>query len=377
MSPTGVLLRSPDLATASDRRFITGLNLPRFDSAALAHPFFLGSDDLAGSLGHPSGDFEFLFPQIAVDANDRVHLVWAEAAEPLVTADDPSFPVLTELWHATYSDGAWSFPVKVFEAGRLYWTRERSAMFLDPRDGVLNIIFDTFPRGDTDTDTGPTVLVRVADRAPLTVDTIFQIAAPIYMGATGRGASIELAYVDWHRPSGGARVLVVSSSDFGKTWSEPVVLNSETQGKPTDTWAFLGVANDLHVLWIETAGDLLFGSSSLHHARRPSGSQRWEVDDAFPLPPGLGHSDAAMDRCGGLHLVADLVDDTGMPTVAYFEKGRFGWARAEVPVGGVGSTEPAIEADNSGLYLTWSEIRDGSGGEQAGVRVMLAGRPIR
>jgi hypothetical protein len=131
------------------------------------------------------------------------------------------------------------------------------------------------------------------------------------------------------------------------------------------------------VLWIETTADLFFGPSSLHHARRPSVSHRWEVEDAFPLPPGVANREAAMDRCGGLHLVVDLVDDTGMPTVAYFERGSDGWARAEVPVGGVGSTEAAIEGDDNGLYLAWNEIRDGSAGEAPGVRVMLARRPVR
>jgi hypothetical protein len=199
---------------------------------------------------------------------------------------------------------------------------------------------------------------------------------PIYMAIAGHEGSIQVAYVDWHRDYRATRLQVVSSRDAGETWSAPVVLNPDTERNVTGTWIFASPTGDLHVLWIETAGDLIFGSASLHHAWRSSGSTEWQEESPFPLPVGMGHSVAAVDPCGGLHLVWVVVNESGVPGLAYFQKLRAGWAQVEIPVTGVASLGPALDADHSGLYLAWNEVHVGSSGEQPGVKVMVARRQV-
>jgi hypothetical protein len=187
----------------------------------------------------------------------------------------------------------------LYSAGKIYWNLSRGAMAFDATDSVLSIIFDTFPGNRPGT--GPTVLVRVKHGVPISTDTVFPMGMPIYMAIAGHEGSIQVAYVDWHRDYRATRLQVVSSRDAGETWSAPVVLNPDTERNVTGTWIFASPTGDLHVLWIETAGDLIFGSASLHHAWRSSGSTEWQEESPFPLPVGMGHSVAAVDPCGGLH----------------------------------------------------------------------------
>ncbi len=310
MSPVGVLLRSPDLAVRQGHPFVAGLNLQLRDSTPLVEPFFLGSGS-GEDIGRPAGDFQFLHPRIAFDSDDRMHLVWAEAEEPLRTGLDTAFPALVELWHATYHAGAWSRPLKLFDGARLYWSRERSGMFLEPESGVLNIVFDTFPIGGSGT--GPTVLAKAREGSLLSLDTLALAGSPIYLGVTGRGASLEVAYVDWHRASDRTRVLSLSSHDAGTTWSDPEVVDQGTRGARADTWPLLDPVGDLHVLWIETEEDRLFGTSTLHHGWRAAGSSAWRFAEPFSLPAAVDNTKAVIDSCGGVHLVADVVDSAGLP----------------------------------------------------------------
>lgn len=367
LSPVGTLLRSPDLGIFRDRPLIAGLNLPRTDSVQFGQPFFLGSTDPQESLGRPAGEFQFLNPRIVVEEANRLHMVWAEAQEPLSTGYDITFPVLTELWYAVYSDGQWSSPVQLFETGRLFWNREQSDLYFDPTGDVLSVLYDTF--------SGPTVLQR-AERGPrISTDTVFGAGDPIYMDIVGRGAALYVVYLDWSRAHGGTRVQVVSSSDSGRTWSTPVVLDPDTQHRPSDSWVFLGSTGELHVLWIEVSEDSWSSTDSLHHSWRESGSTQWQMEETYPLPEGLAHVVVTMDRCGGFHLVGDRLTDQGTPRLAYVERRGDEWVEVEVPVAGTPSMEPALLAYDDGIYLAWSEV-DGATGMD-GIRVMVARRPIR
>lgn len=372
MSGVGTLLRSPSLAAAPGRRLVTGLNVPRADETPLEDAFFLGSDDPGDSLGRPAGNFQFVFPRVATESDGRVHLVWAEPSKPLLTGEDVAFPFLTTLWHASYSEGVWSDPVKLLQAGRIYWGHERSAMHLDHSVGTLTLIVDTFPAG------GPggsaTVLVQVASNGDVTIRAVFDRGSPIYMGMSIDDPNIHLAYVDFHPSHRDTRVQVVSSVDNGATWTQPEVLNPDSRLKAGDTWTFVDAGGTVQLLWIENGGDLLFGPTVLHHASKRPDAADWSRSEPYALPGGLGHLEASMDPCGGLHLVGDVIGASSIPTLAYFVRREDGWVRAELPVGGVGSVEPALYADGEGIHLAWSEIHDGSLGQPAGVRVMVASR---
>lgn len=369
LSPGGTLLRSPDLALLRNSPVITGLNLPRIDSAQFGRPFVLDAVDPRGSLGRPAGEFQFLNPRILVDAADRLYLMWAEAREPLSTGLDISFPVLTELWYAVRSDGEWASPVQLLEAEQLYWDRGRSDVYLDSVDGGLDILIDTGGTGP-----GPTVLLSVKNGA-VSTDTVLRRGTPIYLDLTGNRAARHLAYLDWSQAHGGTRVQVVSSSDSGKTWSTPVVVDPETQRHPTAVWAFLGATGVLDVLWLEADDDSLIGAVVLRRAWREPGSTNWHMDEGYPLPEGLSHAVAAMDRCGGVHLVGDRLSDRGIPEMVYYERRDQDWVLVDVPVSGVASMEPALLADDAGVYLAWSEVASGATGPEA-IHVVAARRLI-
>lgn len=376
LAPFGTLLRSPDLEIAGGRPIVAGQNSAQLDSATTGPLLVLVSVDPQEHMRPPRGPYRFIFPQLEVGAGDRVHLVWGESDDPASTAIDADSPVVTELWHATRSDGNWSEPTSVLRAPGISWSRGRAGLYLDPTDDVLNIVVDTYPRGP-ESGTGPTILIRVRDDAQVSLDTVFRAGTPIYMGLAGHAGAIHLAYADWHPEFGGTRVQVVSSQDLGRTWSERLVLNPRSVDYPSDTWVFADPSGNPHVVWLEMAGDPLFGSASLFHAWRLTGSREWTNGEPIPLPEGLNHRVAAMDQCGGLHLAGDALDGDGVPSLEYFQEHEGEWRSVAVPAPGIAALEPALEAGPGGLFLAWTEVYDGSSGGRSGFRVMASRRAIR
>src|SRR5690242_15966049 len=73
--------RFPRLALGAQRSFVIGVDIQTFGTERLPKDLLVVREIGRKDIGRPNGQFAFLYPRGAVDAHDRLHLVWAEPSK--------------------------------------------------------------------------------------------------------------------------------------------------------------------------------------------------------------------------------------------------------------------------------------------------------
>ena len=104
--------------------FLSGVNLPSLLSSPVdEEPIFVAqiAPDVK-VIEAPAGHFLFGSPKIGYTTRRKLVLVWGEPAEgvPLPSGMDRAMAVIESIWSATFVDGTWSVPEKIYE-GPISW----------------------------------------------------------------------------------------------------------------------------------------------------------------------------------------------------------------------------------------------------------------
>lgn len=131
------LIHSSQLAARGESVFLVGNLYPDSGTSAPPRPLFLAGVPGGTNLGLPAGDFQFVFPKIAIRSNGAIDIVWAEFDAPVARLMMWSNAIQTTLWHARLQDGTWSKPEQIFRAKILQWTEDDGHLAID-RNGRLH-----------------------------------------------------------------------------------------------------------------------------------------------------------------------------------------------------------------------------------------------
>jgi hypothetical protein len=135
----------------------------------------------------------------------------------------------------------------------------------------------------------------------------------------------QTLYVVWDDGRlGNADVLFTRSTDGGKTWSQPVVINGVSDNDQFQPWLAVNNAGEIFVQWFDRRDDPEDLRVHTYAARSTDGGVTWSE---------LRVTDTASDPTVGLPLAGE--------------------------VGFYGDYQ-ALVADESGVQLFWNETRDGS-----------------
>ncbi|MEP6622389.1 MAG: hypothetical protein ABJE47_23905 [bacterium] len=225
--PENRLIRWPSVAVLSDTVFVAANIFPIVGDSLDARPAYLGrlrqnpAGDLVslGGLDLPPGDFQFAYPRI-IQANGRLHLVWAEFRSPprMSFAWPPSIP--TSLWQASLANGSWSVPERVATSQWFGWNDETGGIAVDAR-GALHIAIWT---GDS---VARVRHIRLADgqwdASLLPVTGLNHTTAIATYGDT-----VIVGYVDAVIDT--ERVMLVQSTDQVTHWKNAVVASQRVGG---------------------------------------------------------------------------------------------------------------------------------------------------
>jgi hypothetical protein len=326
-----------------------------------------------GNLGRPEGDFVFGFPQVVVDENRTVHMVWAEPTpedleerrnEPRPRAR----PSLAWIYYAAYRDSVWTTPKRIYQ-GDPYWAAQNPPSFAVDTGGTLHLSFPT-PGAET----GITYLRRGTDgwenRSPeLTRPTPFESLV------TENDGRLSLAYISTPLDGGQTtRLFYRHSDDQGQTWSEPVLVNPKQTKVAGRAKLLGGPSGTLHLLWV-TDADTSAYREIVWHARSSDQGATWTTPvRATRSRKGMvSHLRTDFDECGALHLVARTM--TGPETEVYYTYWTGGaWSEPTTPFsddyhfGG-----DLFKGPEEKLHLVWSSAERPEWG--IGVRSRSAVRP--
>src|SRR5699024_643745 len=73
----------------------------------------------------PEGNFTFSFPKAVADSNGIIHLLWVEP-----DSSDKKAGQYASIWYASYDDGQWSGPTKIYQTHSMWW-RHASRFCID------------------------------------------------------------------------------------------------------------------------------------------------------------------------------------------------------------------------------------------------------
>lgn len=182
-------------------------------------------------------------------------------------------------------------------------------------------------------------------------------AAPVYVHlAAGDGGRMALAYAASHRDGEGSHpntIFVVRSGDGGKTWSAPLRVSRPAQGPAYEPRLLFAGGDTLHLLWTQHAGEADTAPRAVWHSASPDGGRTWDAGTPTPVSGMPNQSQAALDRCGAVHLLHADFSQVAL-VHSTFSQGR--WTAPRRPFAGMGA-DPVLRADDRGtLHLVWSEI---------------------
>ena len=241
-------------------------------------------------------------PMAAVDADDNLHLTWAGG------------DTLAELYYSRAAAGdagsarAWSAPVSLAHGMR------GAADVLVDRDGVLHVTYAE------DAAAGNLYHLYSQDggsnwSSPVRVSNVVrdsEAAGGGRLAVDGRNR-LHVAWGEgpWGLPGPPLRVLYARSSDGGRTWSEPLEVDSRDKYEydPIFGPQWISVASagedNVYLTW--------HGAGAAHRVFLWSsdGGQTWsDTIHIFPGVPGAigGWNDMAVDSAGVVHIISSRSD---------------------------------------------------------------------
>lgn len=322
--PPGDRLYDTQILSLKDRVVFVGtLITPREGADWLVKPqSLLVLDDSGRVLGRPNGGYRFHAPRSVVDQEGRLRLLWGESggSGSQSFSNHTSVPVSAVLqssydpelgwrdarlvWGEADRDQMFAFPapdsgteggdgtigVRVsptieIDAGRLaIWFTNRSLVA-----SSVGLVTAMEPRS------GGTSLLREDPTGRWSAARRFEGADPEL--AAGAEGELWMAY----RTSNPRQLRVAGSQDGGVSWERPAVVAQLRDASANHPRLLPGAEGQLHLLWSHgRRGEL---SSAVRHSVSQDRGRTWSPPSTFPYPGSFTDWDAAVDPCGGVHLV--------------------------------------------------------------------------
>lgn len=321
--PAGVVVRDPELAVGQEA-IVLGNDVPNFEDKPVPPGPLLAIQLRTGSsIGKPSGRFWFVSPKAVMDAQNTLHVVWAEpdSVERISQVEWPTSPV-TSLWYATYSRRVgWSAPREIHRVrgpdAFLNWRGESASIALDT-DARLHVAVEDFIGGG---------LFHVVVSDQVASQLVTDTGGSYAQLAIGPAGQVYIGYMGLGRESGGAGndAFIVRSPDGGRTWSQPTLIPSSIREDVTRIRLLAAPDGVVHLLWGHSPNAGAITSSRISHVVSRDGGVSWFESEGLDIGREFHHLWAAVDRCGAVH-VAFEAWDTG---VGDMSKKSIGYARRE------------------------------------------------
>lgn len=297
--------RYPRLALGKRHTYVVGVDIQTFGdepiASSLLNVWDLGHD----SVGFPAGRFTYLYPRAAVDARDRLHVVWAEpdTLPAHLTAKQWLLLRPNHVWSAAYDPASgWSAPSRLaIETRELRWQWRGVGDNLGDGRSRQGIGLSTMrpPKSLP-------YLVLDADGKWRRLTIPF---AGLYMNILSRGDWMMAAYAasdeSWSRSSDNRMredansVFVRTSRDGGASWETPVLVQQGGTAPAHQLQALLGARGKIHLLWKQASPE----GEVIRHVASTDGTVWSKPDDLFAR--GLDNFRAAIDGCGDVQIVAE------------------------------------------------------------------------
>ena len=294
---TRPVARNPAIVADARGLYVLGNNVP---SNAL--PVRAGETLTAwrvghGSIGAPTSDHAFVFisPKATLDETGRLHVLWAEPPEHEQTIPPYQWILLrtSSLWAAAYEpERGWSPPTRIY-SGAISWNWRVTSGPIAGGVGGESLI--AVPNDDYG------VLVLALEGGRWTVMAIPDSMPAAYVSVLGLGQRRLLAVVKAGIGHGYDRNSVFL---YGQDGEGPWRLMREIQRSGTqaamEVRLVKGAGGRVHLVWRQTIREDHF---VIRHTQSDDGGASW-TEPSDLLPGGLMQSlEAAVDRCGRLHVV--------------------------------------------------------------------------
>lgn len=288
--------------------FLVGNDVRNFGpSLAAENPLSAWELDPHGDkcIGRPHGTFLFAYPRALVDARDRLHLLWGEPAHEVrpVRGSESREEELASIWTSVFDAiRGWSAPRPLFEGHDLHlaWNQMLAPIHSPAQrsSAVLAVPIDPLCTG------GEGMVLVSLGAADTLVASVVRTTSRVSCGcAVSVGTDAFLGYIT---PAPVERfgldrygVFVQSSRDGGATWRPPVLVSRSGSAAASESKALMAPDGTVHLVWRrEHRGRTVF-----RHASSRDGGESWSTPDDLVAPPSAYHFQAAVGRCGTLHLV--------------------------------------------------------------------------
>lgn len=254
----------------------------------------------------PGGDtLTYSFPQVALSDSGALHMVWMEPnPDALEKATEESQEGIHArpgeydgIYYAQRTDTGWSQPRLIFEGAVEMVAQKPPAFFVDEHE-VLHLQFDNMlSREETDVtylrhdgkswvDRSPTVEHAVYSTLERDEDDRLYLVytAPVMDGPQGR------LFIKW-------------SYDGGETWSESHAIHADQVENANRPRLHIDASSGtLHLLWGQQMGRSVF-QAHVFHSTSSDGGRTWTEPAQVGASEegGFRHLRTALDPCGGLH----------------------------------------------------------------------------
>jgi hypothetical protein len=260
-------------------------------------------------VGAPAGDFEFAFPQGAVDGRGRLHMVWGEpdSLESREFADWMTMRVRS-LWTSIYDPEhrSWSAAVRLHRTrwASISWRRGNAVTWSNGRA----MLAATVSLPDVSEGRGP---MPPGYAILLELDSAWRARSFVVPGQSRPGVASAIRLADRTVVAiGGPRVnedsdvRIVSVRDQASA----VELALPRGGQIENLRLFDGGARGLHLVWKEAGSQ---GSSSLAHVAVDATTGRWSPPTERAIGRPTGNERFALDSCGIIHATVEMKSDEG------------------------------------------------------------------
>lgn len=323
---------------------------------------------LEGPMVPPPGrdTLTYSFPQVALDDNGTLHMVWMEPdPDALEEASERSRDGIHArpgeydgIYYAHFTDTGWSRPSLIFEGLVDMIAQKPPAFFVDDNQ-VLHLQFDNMlSREETDV-----TYLRYDGESWVDRSPIVEIATYSTLERDKEGR-LYLVYVAPVKDGPPDQLFIKWSDDGGETWSESHATHAGQVEKANRPRLHIDASSGtLHLLWGQQMGDSVFRAHVLHSTSSDGGRTWTEPANVGASEEGaFRHLRTALDPCGGLHAVYHTMNHDEKRGMVHYTQWQDGtWSDPEEWMPDMHHHLPALHVGPEGalhLFLSVRETHD-------------------
>lgn len=297
------------VATSGNGRAPIYLMVNTLDAPVSKRPLRVLAED-GTDIGAPVGDFEFVYPQGAVDPDGTLHMVWGEP-DSVLSRDIPDWMIsrVRSLWMATYSPAQreWSAPTRLIKTvwAPISWTRANAVTWSRGRAMLAaTVSLPDMKSGPPPVPPGYAILLEL--------DSTWRMRKVVIPGQRHPGVASAMRLVDrlliaigGSKTNANSELRVVAV----KGDSVSVELELPRPGQIEHVRILDDGPRGLHLVWKEAGRQ---GGSFLHVGGSQNGGL-WSAALERAMGRSTGNERFAVDACGVVHATFEMFSDAGQP----------------------------------------------------------------